>query len=350
MGKSIMKQKYLTRPLSLPMILLLTSGTTVNFVQPFSYIKHENITCKEQLVGYSSKSISTLSNVKKDTVATLTFNYEVYQMYKPSEMITTYHPAYVLLYQADIYVNNKVKYKGGMFNWFDGEHAGFLKNISISACFNGTNNQTHHYCTPSVDYSGETNTLRIMKGVFPESNLYAETSKSQDKQTSDNTVTYGLFNRLDTFTDARSLTSNSYFYNLSYMNTHIDDFLNKYDSRILANVSSSESVENDKITFKQSFEYNQKLDVNVSEYGSGYTYNVTHDAKGIYSGPAKYDGSTDKDDDKPFNFTFYGTFGVECPQKPSSIFIELSLDTLHGSHVNLDTFESSASDSFTISL
>ncbi len=346
-----MNQKYIRRLLSLPMVMLLTSGTTKNFVTPFSYIKHANITCKEQLIGYSSRSISTLSNVKNDTVATLTFNYEVYEMNKPTELLTTYHPSYVLLYQADIYVNNKVKYKGGMFNWFDGEHAGFLKNISISATFSGTKNQTHHYCTPSIDSSSGNYSLRIMRGVYPEDDLYTQNSKSANKQTDDNNVTDGLANsNLDTFTDTVGIMSNSYYYNLSYMNTHITEFLNKYDSRILAMVSSSENVESDKITFNQKFEYNQKLAVSPSEYGTGYTYKVTHDEKGIYSGPAKYEDSKDIDDSKPFNFTFYGTFGVECPQKPSSILIELGLDTYHGSHVNLDTFESTASDSFTISL
>lgn len=345
-----MNQKYIRRLLSLPMVMLLTSGTTKDFVQPYSYIIHKIITCKNQLAEYSSRSISTLSNVKKDTVATLTFNYEVYQMWKPTEMTPTYHSSYVLVYQADIYVNNKVKYKGGMFNWFDGEHAGFLKNISISATFFGTDNQTHHYCTPSIDSSGENNSLRIMREVYPDDDIYTCESKTDDKQSLDNQVKNGLTDRLDLFTDTMCPTSNSYYYNLSYMNTHITEFLNKYDSRILAKVSSSENLESDKITFKQNFEYNQKLVVTASEYGTGYTYDVSHDEKGIYSGPAKYEDGKDIDDSKPFNFTFYGTFGVECPQKPSSILIELGLDTYHGSHVNLDTFESTASDFFTISL
>ncbi len=345
-----MNTKYLRRVISLPLAVLLTSGTTKDFVQPYSHITHKSFTCKEQLVDYSSRSISTLSNVKKDTVATLTFNYEVYQMSKSTEMNPTYHPSYVLIYQADVYVNNKVQYKGGPFNWFDGEHAGFLKNISISATFSGIDYQTHHYCTPSIDSSYENDSLRIMREVYPEDDIYSCESKTDDKQSLDNQVNYGLTDYLDLFTDTLSPTSNSYYYNLSYMNSHIDEFINKYDSRILAKVSSSENVGSSKITFKQNFEYNQKLAVTPSEYGTGYTYKVTHDDKGIYSGPAKYENSTDTDDSKPFNFTFYGTFGVECPQKPSSISIGLGLDTYHGSHVNLDTFESTASDSFTISL
>lgn len=54
--------------------------------------------------------------------------------------------------------------------------------------------------------------------------------------------------------------------------------------------------------------------------------------------------------DKPFNFSFFGAIGVESENRPTSIDFEMKMDIFHGSHVYLDTFESSATDSFTIRL
>ena len=36
-----------------------------------------------------------------------------------------------------------------------------------------------------------------------------------------------------------------------------------------------------------------------------------------------------KDEDDPFDFTFYGAFGVESSKKPNKITIDLKLDTYH---------------------
>ncbi len=55
-----------------------------------------------------------------------------------------------------------------------------------------------------------------------------------------------------------------------------------------------------------------------------------------------------KDEDDPFDFTFYGAFGVESSKKPSKITIDLKLDTYHGSHTALDTFESDATESIVL--
>lgn len=73
---------------------------------------------------------------------------------------------------------------------------------------------------------------------------------------------------------------------------------------------------------------------------------MKHDDKGLYSGPC----ANGVDLDKPFNFSFFGAIGVESENRPTSIDFEMKMDTFHGSHVNLDTFESSATDSFTIRL
>ncbi|MCR4698837.1 MAG: hypothetical protein K5762_05685 [Bacilli bacterium] len=62
------------------------------FTKKHSFVARDYFICKDQLCEYSQKAISTLSNVKKDTVATLTINYELFQMGKNKEVISTYQP------------------------------------------------------------------------------------------------------------------------------------------------------------------------------------------------------------------------------------------------------------------
>ena len=72
-----MKQKIFL----IPLLLSLISASSSNFIYVKSNIRHEDIYCKKQLQNYHSKTITTLSNIKKLPVAKLTFNYELYQMY-----------------------------------------------------------------------------------------------------------------------------------------------------------------------------------------------------------------------------------------------------------------------------
>lgn len=331
----------------MPMSFLLMAGTASNFVVNFSYIARKNITCKTLLHSYSSESISTLSNVKQDTVATLTLNYEVYQMYKPTELITTYHPAYVFLYQADVYVNNAVKYKGGMFNWFDGCHAGFLNYIDITTVFNGTSGATHKYFTPSLNSDDDCDGYRILRGVDPQDDIYAENSQTSDKQTDYNRADSGKVNdNLESFTDAVSMYTNSYYDSNYDMIRNYGNYIGSYDSRLIADIDASQTVGSNSLTFDQRFTYNNELTATFDGVSSAPNISVTHDSQGLYSGPC----TNGADDSKPFNFCFYGAIGVECPNKPSSISITLQMDTYHGSHTVLDTFESNASRTFTVSL
>ena len=339
--------KSLMKMMSLPVSLLLMANNVSGFTRCYSYIAKDDFICKEQLCDYSQESISTLSNVKNDIVATLTINYEVFQMGKNTEVIPGYHPGYVFLYQADVYINNKVQYKGGLFNWFDGCHAGFLNYIELNTTFNGVGNVNHSYFTPSLETNDGDTGYKFLLGVSPLDHLYTEDSSYTDKQTENNTVLLGTYNdELDSFTDAINVYSNSYYYSVYDLIRRPTDFLGKYDSRILADVSSSKDIFNNKIKFKQRFDYNNMLEVTYHGISDAPECHVNHDKKGLYSGPC----ANGADLDKPFNFSFFGAIGVESENRPTSIDFEMKMDTFHGSQVNLDTFESSASDSFTIRL
>lgn len=334
------------KAICLPLSLLLMSATTASYVRPFSYISRSEITCKKQLVTYSSESITTLSHIKNDTVASLTFNYEMYQMWKNTEVLTTYHPSYIMMYQVDVYVNNAVQYKGGLFNWLDGNHAGFLDKISISAKFDGISNVTNAYQTPSVDLENNSSGLRFLKGVYPNNSLYSYPSYSYNKQTEYNMISGVDSSRnLPHFIDTPCYYSNSYC--LSYVN-YINDpsvLSGKYDGRLVTKINAIQSKTSNSITYNQDFNFNNKLTVTLSD--SGGVPNISNDTSdNLYSGPC----TNGTDDSSPFYFTFYGVYGYESDTQPTKVTIDLYMHTYHGSHTALDTFDSEASKSFIIHL
>ena len=341
-----MKQKIFL----IPLLLSLISASSSNFIYVKSNIRHEDIYCKKQLQNYHSKTITTLSNIKKLPVAKLTFNYELYQMYKPTEVQINYHPGFILLYQADIYVNNAVEYKGGVGNWFDGKHAGFLNYINFNAEFRGIDYTGHSYQCPGYDSSGSLNSYRYLRDVNPTDTRYTENSYNSNKQTQYNGVTDALNSyHGDKFQDCTNLFTNSYFDSVYDIYKDLN-LINHFDTRLVAYITSTISrSENDhRIAFNQRFDYNNNVSLaNTKKDNTGtYFAKVTEDSSKLFSGPC----TNGTDDSKPFNFAFYGCFAVESSKVPDSIAIELKMDTFHGSHTALDKFESSAYDSFVIQL
>ena len=64
----------------------------------------------------------------------------------------------------------------------------------------------------------------------------------------------------------------------------------------------------------------------------------------------KIENSIGIEDRFPMYFTFYGVTAVQTSSVPSSIDVTMFLDTLHGSHTYLDTFESTRTKKFNIKL
>lgn len=340
--------------LCLPLSVSLISASSSNFVYVNSKIRHQDIYCKKQIISYSNKQITTLSNVLKKPVASLTFNYEMYQMYKPTELQTNYHPGYILLYQADVYVNNAVEYKGGVGNWFNGKHAGFLNYIDFNAEFRDIDYTDHSYQCP-VSYSKdqlELSKYRYLKEVNPNDIRYTHDSADFDKQTQYNSV-IGILDSYDgdKFQDSTCLFTNSYFnsYMEFFKNTDLINGSN-FDSRLLAYYTDGITISEakDLIKFHQRFQYNYKVTrKSKKENGTEVYYpELESDKDHLFSGPC----TNGNDDKQPFNFTFYGCFAFESSKLPSIVSIDLSMDTFHGSHVVFDKFESSASGSILLHL
>lgn len=333
--------------LAVPLCLSLISASSSNYNNYDSKIKFGNIVAKKRLVDYSSKTITTISNVKKNTVASLTFNYEMYQMYKGTELYKDYIPGFILLYQADIYVNNAVEYKGGIGNWFDGKHAGFLNYIDITAKFDGIDYTGNSYQCPGY---GDDNVPErgpmTLRGVTPTLYMYTQKSSEYNKQSTYNQCGAVLdSNSGGRFQQCPNIFTNSYYYGLNAIEKDFN-IMNEFDDRLNASIYSKREASSDKksLKFTQKFTYNRKI---FLEKGTnGYFPNVENVSNGLYSGPC----TNGKDDDTPFNFTFYGAFGVESNVAPSKVTIDLKLDTFHGSTTYLDKFESNASTSIVINL
>lgn len=333
-----------TSVLVLPIISVFLMSSTYAFVTPFSKIARKDVACKERLVPYTSESITTLSHIKKDVVATLTFNYEVYQMWKSTEVYSYYQPSYIMMYQADIYVNNAVQYKGGLFNWFDGTHAGFLDRISIKTKFTGLTDITNAYQTPSDGHRAGSEGLRFLRGVNPHSSRYTYSSEDNDKQTKYNCID-GIMdeNSLPSFQTTPMHYSNSYYDSQQDFEANPNDLESSSDFRLNAYIETSQDLKDTSITYNQSFKYNWKL--NQTSDGQLAVPHFTNDDK-LYSGPC----TNGVNDSTPFNFTFYGVYGFESDSKPKDISVDLYMHTYHGSHTSLDTFDSEASKSFNIQL
>lgn len=296
----------------------------------------------------NQETVTTKSNVLQNEVGHVSMNYEVLKMYKYTELLLDYVPTYVMLYEANVYLNNKVHYKGGLFNWYDGYHAAFLKNISFSFKWNGVNNVQHSYCMPSVGEDGDSKGLRLLKDVYTNSpenghNYYAEdTSSTYNKQTDRNCFLTDFFDpNLDECVNTAShIYSNSYYWSAANINNLIDG----YDSRTAAYLTSSKTVTSNSVAFDQSFEYNH--DISYKSNGQKYDIFYARDDQFLFSGPC----TNGEDDFYPMYFTFYGMSAIQTSSVPTSINVSMFLDTMHGSHVFLDTFESTATNNFTINL
>lgn len=331
--------------------LLLCSYKPENDIYT-SILARKDYFVSDVLSGFKSsnkQTVTTTSHILNNEVGRVTMNYEVISLLKYTDILTSFTPAYVMLYEANVYLNNNVHYKGGFANWCDGYHPGFLNDLRFSFTFNNVSNAEHYYCTPSKGDDGNDSGIRLLKDVMLEgynngSDLYKEdTSSTHFKGTNKNCFSNdNLGIELDWMDKtANSIYSNSYFWSIS--SSHLNNLMDYYDSRVAALVSTSKSNSNNKVSFVQDFSYNKK--VSATNNGTSWTISVNND-NNLYSGPAT-DG---KDDDKPLYFTFFGNCAVQSSSKPTSIDVSMYLDTWHGSHVYLDTFESSAVKNFTISL
>ncbi|MEG1739130.1 MAG: hypothetical protein RRZ92_03025 [Bacilli bacterium] len=284
---------------------MLMSAANPNGIYTYSSLCSSNVFVSE-LLSNGNSSASCLSNVLNNVAATIDFDYEFYEMPKRTVLFVNYVPVYSLVYRVHVYLNNNVKYKGGVGNWFDGNNPTYLNNIGINADFNGVSNITN-----ATNQYPSNNKLVILNG----------SATNDDYQTD--------LNHLET-TQYGYQTSCG-FISTSYTQT-IDELTgilpSTYDQRTAAIVNSSWASNSSKISFQTQYNYGYELYNN----GTSYAYKTYNDK---YSGPRK--------DELPFKFSFYGAMNYESDTRPTSTNISVSISTTHGSTTWLDSFSSLAS-------
>ena len=309
-----MKKNKLSIICSLMIVPLLMSASSYTSVFK-SNVKGGNVTAVKKL-SEGSNSGECLSNVLNNVAARITFTYELYKMYKRTETFANYVDSYTLIYRVNIYLNNNVHYKGGVFNMFDGHNPAYLKNIRITSTFNSLKNIQKYNISP--ENSNGTANLR-------EVNPYYE-----DYPTEYNYL-YGMTrNPLQTNS---SIAASSYDNELN--NDIAGDKWYVFDSRISAGIVNKENKADTSLTIEQNFLYNYKVDPSLTNPYDSIGVKVENE---MYSGPDK--------DARPFNFAFYGSINFESESEPKNSNIKVYMNTNHGSTVALDKFSSSTTLNF----
>ena len=314
----------------LPLVPLLVSAAPVTFED--SIVTVEKVKARERL-AQDSKTAQALANVTNNIAAEITFSYEVYQLENPSVMITGYQPAYALIYRVDIYLSDDVHYKGGVGNWFSGNHPCYLNSLDISASFSGCSNLKNYFQTPQTSES-VTSEVKAPIGIAPTAGV----------QKSDyNTIDYDpLIN--GSLTTCSSLTSVSYLYGFTQLNIDYrnDNKIYDYENRLVARYKDDITQTNNSIiNFSQHFDYGKSMTYDDGTHGRDKGV-YTESMGDFFSGPDLKAGS--------FDFSFYGAMDFESDTKPSSVKIDVTMETVHGSDLVLDRFYRTSTLSFNSNL
>lgn len=305
-----MKKNKLSIICSLMIVPLLMSASSYT-TDYKSNVTNKNITAIKK-ISEGSNSGECLSNVLNNVAARITFTYELYKMYKYTEILTKYVDSYTLIYRVNIYVNNNVHYKGGVFNMFNGYNPAYLKKISIISTFNSLTNIQRHNVTPSGT------------GVYS----LREVNPYYNEYPTDYNYLIACYQILQT---------NTSFESMSYSNP-CDEFYDEdygFDSRISARLVTTKTLKETSLSYYQSFEYNYKIDSHIKD---AKKINYKKIENELYSGPEK--------DGEPFNFAFYGAINFESESEPKNSSIKINFETNHGSTVALDKFSSSTTLNF----
>lgn len=302
-----MKKKILAAISSFVVGNLLMSSSYQNGFSYYSTVVGSNISIVS-ILSSGSKTVNQGANVTGNTAATMTVYYELFSMDKTTVLYTNYVPVYSLIYRVDIYLDNDVKYKGGLFNWFDGVNPCYLNYISVSASFEGVSDIGKVIQSPK-DSSSKSN-IRLLEDVDPY-NGYGTSSE--------NRIDY-----ISVFETCYGLGSSSYYNGLDELNNYEIGF---YNSRVAAKIVSSESQTNNSVSFINSLTYGYKIQ--VDDKGKYYATETEY-----YSGPDKSDA--------PFYFTYFGAMNIESETQPTNCEMTFRMNTTHGSSVLNDHFTNTA--------
>lgn len=301
----------------MPLLVSLSPRTYENNVAFDSLILEENTKIFRLIEKNTIKRICP-SHILEEEAASVTFNYEVFEKRKDFAPYNGYKTSYHVLYRADIFLSNLVHYKGGVGNWFDGQHPAYIDYLKVSVSFKGGTAKTNDrkIFTPKVDASQ----YSMIKELNPTSLSFGSS----------------LYNNVEVQSgfDANNVySSNSY--TKSWEN--IADFgeFERLNNRLIANASRSinEKDGNISVSHRYQYGYNLYFDNDANKIKLETDKNGKPVKKEFKSGP------NEKESD--FRFSIYGALNLQT-DKVDEISLNVFLNTYHGSSVWLDKFFSSA--------
>lgn len=293
---------------------LLMSATSISFTNHKSSITNSSFSIVE-LINSGSSQCSILTQGYNEIAANIDAYYEYYQMGNSTSLLTSYTPAYTLIYKLNIYLNDYVKYKNGLNNWFTATDSTHINSLKINGTFNNLQSANHYWQTPSAN-----NELRIANDI--DINSY----------TIDGSTKFGVPVHYvkDKFTTANVVNSKSY----EYKNTDIPTYNLNYGLENKLTTYINSSITNTDLNNGYSrLAFNNTLNYGFSVTSDGLVSkdsDYTH-----YAGPNKSAGA--------YYFTIYGTMSFESEVKPNSLSLKVEMEATYGSSRIWDSFTNTAS-------
>ena len=127
-----MKRKILTTSSSILCGILLMSAAYPSGYTYYSSVAEISIPVVSVLAS-GSRTINQGANVTNNIAATFSVDYELLSMDKSTSLYTNYVPVYSLIYRVDIFLEDNVRYKGGVLNLLNGNNPCYINFIDVKS-------------------------------------------------------------------------------------------------------------------------------------------------------------------------------------------------------------------------
>lgn len=281
-------------------------------------LENGTVNAKKQLassyINKKSLSITEVSVGKKEILADISLNYEIYSMDKYTVLLTKYVPMYSLVYKIDVRLYADVSYKGGFLDMWTYTKNAFLNHIFVNAQFDNYNKSSENYKTTVYPDSVSNNGTRCL------ANLDVNPTDASDIEGRDNAAYDTLRGQT-----CSSIKTTSYYWS---------DLDSNPDTKRLATYCTSViSKSGSKLKYVTKYIYSTDgmgYDSNILELGNG---TLTEESS---CGPSGHDD---------YVFSIYGACNFESDTAPKQCVLTLETMTRLGdmNYMGYDNYSSKVS-------
>lgn len=281
-------------------------------------LKDGSVNARKQLassyIDEKSLSITELSVGKKEILADITLNYEIYSMEKYTVLLTNYVPMYSLVYKIDVHLYANVSYKGGFLDMWTYTKNAFLNHIFVNAHFD-------NYTAPSNYKSSIYPASTAVNGTMCLGNLDVNPINPGDTKKRDNAASDTAKGQT-----CSAITATSYYHCV------LDS--TKDTKRLASYCVSTISKMDSKIKYRTRYVY--------STDGMGYDSNILELGNGTLTEESSC-GPSGKDD---YVFSIYGACNFESNTAPRKCTISLETMTRLGdmNYMGYDNYTTEVSE------